>query len=108
MANVPEFNESNFDAEVLQSDKPVLVDFYTATCGPCRQLAPVIAELAEEYSGRVKIGKVDAWDAQGVATRYGVMNVPTLIVFRNGQPVQTLVGARPKSQLKQMLDAVSG
>ena len=95
--------EVNFENEVLKSDKPVLVDFWATWCGPCRMLSPVISELAEEYEGRVKVGKVNVDEQQELAMKYRVASIPTVILFKDGQPVQTSVGARPKSQLEAML-----
>lgn len=95
--------EQNFESEVLQSDKPVLVDFWATWCGPCRMLAPVIAELAEEYEGRARVGKVNVDEQQALAVRYRVSSIPTVIVFKNGEPVASSVGARPKAQLEELL-----
>lgn len=95
--------EQNFESEVLQSDKPVLVDFWATWCGPCRMLAPVIAELAEEYEGRVKVGKVNVDEQQALAIRYRVSSIPTVIVFKNGEAVASSVGVRPKAQLEELL-----
>ncbi|MDQ0151549.1 thioredoxin 1 [Moryella indoligenes] len=95
--------EVNFENEVLKSDKPVLVDFWATWCGPCRMLSPVISELAEEYEGRVKVGKVNVDEQQELAMQYRVASIPTVILFKDGQPVQTSVGARPKAQLEAML-----
>ncbi len=95
--------EQNFESEVLQSDKPVLVDFWASWCGPCRMLAPVIAELAEEYEGRAKVGKVNVDEQQALAVRYRVSSIPTVIVFKNGEPVASSVGVRPKAQLEELL-----
>ncbi|MFR9307290.1 MAG: thioredoxin [Lachnospiraceae bacterium] len=95
--------EVNFENEVLKSDKPVLVDFWATWCGPCRMLSPVISELAEEYEGRVKVGKVNVDEQQELAMKYRVASIPTVILFKDGQPVQTSVGARPKAQLEAML-----
>lgn len=102
--NVKEFTDSNFEAEVLQSSEPVLVDFWAPWCGPCRQIAPMIDELAGENPG-VKIGKVNIDDNPQAAMKYGVNSIPTLLVFKNGQVTDTFVGVRPKVQLQGALDA---
>jgi thioredoxin 1 len=96
---VLEFTDDNFDTEVLQSEGAVLVDFWAPWCGPCRQIAPVIEELAKENPG-VKIGKVNIDDNPGSAERFGVNSIPTLMVFRNGQVSDSFVGVRPKTQLQ--------
>jgi len=101
-----EVNDDNFDQVVLQSDKPVLVDFWAAWCGPCRMVAPIVEELAEEYEGRVTVAKVDVDQNRKTASRYGVMSIPTLLIFKNGAPVSNIVGFRPKADLKRSLDAV--
>lgn len=95
--------DSNFDAEVLQNAGTVLVDFWAPWCGPCRMLAPAVAQIAEEYEGRVKVGKVNVDDAPALAARYGVMSIPTVMVFRGGEAVHTLVGLRPKAELEALL-----
>ena len=105
MAGVPDFTDNNFETEVLTSDQPVLVDFWAPWCGPCRQLAPLVDELAREYSGDVKVGKMNIDESPNTPQRYGVTSIPTLMVFRGGQPIQTVVGVQPKSRLKQILDA---
>ena len=92
-----QFDESTFDAEVLDSDLPVLVDFYTDWCGPCKMIAPVLDELAAEYDGRVVIGKVNAETESGIAQEYGIVSVPTLILFRDGEPVEQLIGFHSKN-----------
>lgn len=101
---VPEFNDSNFDNEVLQADEPVLVDFWAPWCGPCRQIAPVIEQLAGENKG-VKIGKLNVDDAPNAAQSYGVSSIPTLMLFKNGEVVDRFVGVQPKSRLQQAIDA---
>ena len=98
------FDDGNFDSEVLQSNLPVLVDFSATWCGPCKLLHPVIEELAAEYDGRVKIGELDVEQAQKVAMRYGVMGVPTVILFKGGKIVDQTVGNTPKKTLVQKLD----
>ncbi len=99
------FDESNFETEVLQSQTPVLVDFWAEWCGPCVMLAPTIDELAEQYAGKVKVGKVNVDQAPNLAARFGVQSIPTVILFENGQPVERIVGAHPKSHYTQILDA---
>lgn len=106
MANV--FTEDNFDAEVLQSSEPVLVDFWAPWCGPCRQLAPVIDQLATEYEGSVKVGKVDTDQNPGLAVKYGIQSIPTVMIFKNGEVVNQMLGNQPKANLQQALDAAKG
>ena len=98
------FNESNFDAEVLGSDIPVFVDFYADWCGPCKMMSPVIDKLAEEYDGRIKVGKVNVDDDGELAQRYGVMSIPNMVFFKGGEPVDRVIGAIPKAQLKASFD----
>lgn len=99
-------DDSNFDQMVLQADTPVLVDFWAAWCGPCRMVAPVVEELAQEYEGRISFAKVDVDQSPKIASRYGIMSIPTLLLFKKGEPVSYVVGFRPKADLKQGLDAV--
>ena len=103
-ANVVELTDNNFQSEVLNSDKPVLVDFWAPWCGPCRKIAPMIDELAAEYSGAVKVGKVNIDDNQQSAFSYGIEAIPTLIVFKAGQPVQRFQGIPAKSRIQEVLD----
>ena len=106
-ANLMTLTQENFAAEVLQSPTPVLVDFWAEWCGPCKMIAPVLSELADEYAGRVKIGKVNIDDHQGLAAEYGVRAIPTLLVFHKGEVTEQLVGARSKRDLKASLDHVT-
>jgi thioredoxin 1 len=91
------FTDANFDAEALKSDVPVVVDFWAAWCGPCRMIAPIIEQLAEEYQGKVKVGKLDVDENQGVAIKYGVRSIPTVLFLKSGKVVDTVIGAVPKS-----------
>lgn len=95
-------SESSFDAEVLQSEKPVLVDFYADWCGPCKMVAPIVEELANE-SDAYKVCKINVDDSPALAAKYRVMSIPTLIVFKGGEPTQTLVGARGKAEILGIL-----
>ncbi len=101
--SVQTFEDGNFDSEVLQSDVPVLVDFWAPWCAPCRAIAPSVEALAQEYEGKAKVGKVNIDDNQGVASRFNVMSIPTLLVFKGGAPVNQVVGAVPKEQIEEML-----
>ncbi len=98
-------NDSNFDQVVLKADKPVLVDLWAIWCKPCLMVAPIIDELAKEYEGKINFVKVDVGQNPKTASRYNVMSIPTLLIFKNGRPVSHLVGARSKRELKQSLDA---
>lgn len=99
-----ELNETNFDAEVLQSAQPVLVDFWAPWCGPCRSMAPVIEEVAQEYAGKVKVAKVNVDENQTLAGRYRIMSIPTLMMFKNGEVVGQMVGYTAKGVLAKKLD----
>jgi thioredoxin 1 len=100
-----EFTDSNFDELVMKSDKPVLVDFWAEWCGPCRMVGPIVEELANEYEGKALVGKVDVDSNSGISARFGIRNIPTLLIFKNGQVVDKQVGAVPKSVLATKLDA---
>ena len=106
--NVAEFTDSNFQSEVLQAQGPVLVDFWAPWCGPCRMIAPMIQELATEYSGTVKVGKVNVDDSPQAAQSYGISSIPTLMLFKGGQVVERFSGVQPKNRLQQALDAAQG
>src|SRR6266478_4091599 len=102
-ADVAVFTDDNFQSEVLGSKDPVLVDFWAAWCGPCRSLAPLVDQLAAEYKGKLKVGKLDVDAHQNVPQKYGVMSIPTLLLFKNGQVADQIVGAVPKSKLDAMV-----
>lgn len=99
------FTDENFQKEALESNLPVLVDFYADWCGPCKMVAPIVAELANEYEGVFKIGKINVDEEPDTAGKYRVMSIPTLIIFKDGKPVDTIVGAVPKKALLDKLEA---
>ena len=98
-------SDSNFDQIVLQAKTPVLVDFWALWCRPCLMIAPILDELAEEYSGKVSIARLDVDQNPKTAAKYGIMSIPTLLIFKNGKPVSHIVGFRPKGEMKRNLDA---
>ncbi len=100
-----QFTDANFKQEALESDIPVLVDFYADWCGPCKMMAPVVSELADEYQGSFKIGKLNVDNEPKTAEQYHVMSIPTMIIFKNGAAVETVVGAVPKKVLQDKLNA---
>jgi len=101
--NVIAFTDANFDRDVLQSETPVLVDFWATWCAPCKQIAPVIDALADEYKGKVKVGKVNVDENQTTPPKYGVRGIPTIILFKNGTVVDQIVGQVPKSQIDALI-----
>lgn len=107
-ANLTTLTDDNFEDEVLNSDEPVLVDFWATWCGPCRQIAPIVEDLADEFEGRAKVGKVDVDENPQVAQQYGVRSIPTLLFFKDGEVQEQLVGASGKQPLKETLEDLVG
>lgn len=105
---VQEIDDATFDTEVLQSGEPVLVDFWAPWCGPCRQIAPLVEELAGENEGSAKVTKINVDEAPNSAQSYGVSSIPTLMVFKNGEVVDRFVGIQPKMRLQEAIDAAKG
>src|SRR5438876_2883765 len=105
--NIINLTEANFDQEELKSSTPVLVDFWAEWCGPCKMIAPMLDELASEYDGKVKVGKVNIDEFQSIATKYGIRAIPTLLIFKDGEVAEQVVGMRSKRDLKANLDKVA-
>ena len=104
MSNLLAVTESNFDAEVIKSELPVLIDFWAEWCGPCKMIAPIVEELAKEYEGKLKVTKCDVDSNQGVAIKYGIRSIPTILIFNNGEVAEQIVGAVPKHHIVEKLD----
>jgi len=104
MSKPIEITDATFEEEVVNADTPVLVDFWADWCAPCKMIAPIVEELAEEYDGQIKFGKVDVDSNPKVATNYGIRGIPTLLIFKAGEPIDQVVGAVPKSVLKKRLE----
>lgn len=104
--NVAEFTDANFEAEVIQSSTPVLVDFWAPWCGPCKMLGPTVEALAGDYAGRLKVGKLNTDESENIAAKFGIRSIPTLLVFKGGEVVSQLVGALPKDKIAEQLNRV--
>ncbi|KKQ96582.1 MAG: thioredoxin [Candidatus Levybacteria bacterium RIFCSPHIGHO2_02_FULL_39_36] len=103
--NILTLTDNTFEKEVLQSDIPVLVDFWAEWCQPCKMVGPIVEEVAREYSGKIKVGKVNVDENTKTPSDYGIMSIPTLVIFKNGKPEQTMVGVQPKEVFKSNIDA---
>jgi thioredoxin 1 len=106
MAEPIEVNEQNWEDQVINSDVPVLVDFWAEWCGPCKMIAPSVHDMAEEYDGQLSVGKLDVDSSPNIAMQYGVRSIPALIFFKDGKPVDQIIGAVPKGVLKKKIDSV--
>lgn len=102
------FNDDNFEQEVMQADLPVLVDFYADWCGPCKMMGPIVEELATEFDGKLKVGKVNVDESPNSAAKFKVMSIPTFVILVNGEVKETMVGAIPKSQLIEKISLITG
>lgn len=105
MSNTVEFTDDNFSDEVVSNNQPVLVDFWAEWCGPCLMVGPVVDEIAGEYEGKAKVGKVNVDNNPEISVKYGIRSIPALLIFKNGEVVDQIVGAVPKAQIKKQLDA---
>lgn len=108
MSNIVDLSDTEFESQVLESDLPVLVDFWAPWCGPCRMLSPLVEELSGDYDGEVVFAKVNTDENPATPTKYGIMSIPTLLLFKNGKLVDRTVGVRPKKALKEWLDGALG
>jgi thioredoxin 1 len=105
MGSLALFNEDSFEDEVLKSEVPVLVDFWAEWCGPCKVIAPIIEQISIEYEGRLKVGKLNVDESPQVASKFGIRGIPTLLLFRQGKPVEQIIGAVPKAQIVAKLNS---
>ncbi|MGB2803299.1 MAG: thioredoxin [Candidatus Zixiibacteriota bacterium] len=106
MSETIEFTDGNFEGEVLKSDKPCLVDFWAEWCGPCRMVGPIVEEIAKEYAGKLKVGKLNVDKNGQTAVKYGIMSIPSLLIFDGGKVVDQIVGAAPKKQFVEKIDKI--
>ena len=107
MTEILDVNDKSFETEVLQSDKPVLVDFWAEWCAPCRQIAPIIKDLASDYDGRIKVVKLNVDDSHETANAYGIRSIPAVLAFKDGQVVEQMVGARPKANFVELAEKLA-
>ncbi len=105
-SNASKVDEKSWETEVVQAPELVMVDFWAVWCGPCQMVAPIVEELATEYEGKVRVRKLNTDENPEIAGRYQIMSIPTILFFKNGQPVEKLVGARPKRQFKEVIDSL--
>jgi len=108
MSNEITVTDDSFEQEVLKSDVPVLVDFWAPWCGPCKMVAPIVEEIAGEFNGRLKVGKLNTDENQGVAAKYGIMSIPTLLIFKNGDVAEKIIGAQSKQAIVARVESVLG
>ncbi|MBN1849446.1 MAG: thioredoxin [Deltaproteobacteria bacterium] len=103
MADILEVSDKNFDSEIMKADKPAMVDFWAEWCGPCKMVGPIVEELAKEYQDKVKVAKMDVDQNRETPARFGIRNIPTLILFKNGEVAKTIIGAQPKRSIEDEL-----
>jgi thioredoxin 1 len=106
MSSPIELNDGNFESEVLKSDKPVLVDFWATWCGPCRMVGPVVEEIAKDYEGKLKVGKLNVDESSQTAVQYGIMSIPSLLFFKGGKVIDQIIGAVPKQHFVEKIDKI--